>query len=101
MAIFLTFLFRQHRPGKCLLGYKNKGIKTRSLKTRSLKSPNNDIFPKGYGFGPKIAIFLTFFFRQYRSAECFLRYSRTNEGRFGLLKKEVEKVQNLRFFQRG
>ena len=34
------------------------------MKTRSSKSRNIDIFPKGltHGFGPKMAIFSTFFF---------------------------------------
>ena len=33
-----------------------------------------DIFPKGltHGFGPKMAIFPTFFFRQYRAGKCLL-----------------------------
>ena len=36
-----------------------------NIKTRSLKSRKIDIFPKGltHGFGPKIAIFPTFFLR--------------------------------------
>ena len=40
-----------------------------------------DIFPEGltHGFGPKIAIFPTFFFRQYRPGKCLLRYSRTKK----------------------
>ena len=49
------------------LGYKKK----------SPKSPKIDIFPKGltHGFGPKMAIFPTFFFRQYRTGKCLFRYS--------------------------
>ena len=51
------------------LGYKNKKIKKSKI----------DIFPKGltHGFGPKMAIFLTFFFRQYKPGKYPLRYSRT------------------------
>ena len=51
-------------------------IKTISSKTRKI-----DIFPKGltHGFGPKMAIFPTFFFRQYRPGKCLLRYSRTKK----------------------
>ena len=60
------------------LGYKNK----------KFNCPKIDIFAKGltHGFGPKRAIFPTFFLRQYRSGECFLRYSRTKKERliFGL-----------------
>ena len=44
--------------------YKNKKLK---------KSQKMDIFPKGliHGFGPKIAIFPTFFFREKRPGKCF------------------------------
>ena len=60
---FSNYFLRQYRTGKCLLrdfrtkndfwGYKNK----------KFKSPKIDIFPKGltHGFGPKMAIFPTFF----------------------------------------
>ena len=50
-------------------------------KKRSLKSRKIDIFPKGItpGFGPKMAIFPTFFFWQYRRGNCLLRYSRTKK----------------------
>ena len=46
------------------LGYKKRGLKNRKI----------DIFPKGltHGFGPKMAIFPTFFFRQYRPGKCLL-----------------------------
>ena len=53
------------------LGYKNK----------KFKKSKTDIFPKGltHGFGPKRAIFLTFFFRQYKPRKCLFRYSRPKE----------------------
>ena len=52
-----------------------------SYKKKRLKSRKIDIFPKGltHGFGPKMAIFPTFFFRQYRPGKCLLRYSRTKK----------------------
>ena len=45
------------------LGYKTKNSKSRII----------DIFPKGLtnGFGPKMAIFPNFFFRQNRPGKCF------------------------------
>ena len=51
------------------LGYKNKKFKKSKI----------DIFQKGltHGFGPKMADFPTFFFRQYRPGKILLRYSRT------------------------
>ena len=56
------------------LGYKNKKFKKSKI----------DIFPKGLtnGFGPKMAIFPTFFFWQYRAGKCVLRYSRTRISPF-------------------
>ena len=42
------------------------------MKTTSLKSPKIDIFQKRltHGFGPKMAIFPTLCFRQYRPGKC-------------------------------
>ena len=53
------------------LGYKNK-------KFKKLKMA---IFPKGltHGLCPKLAIFPTFFVRQYRPVKCLLRYSKTKK----------------------
>ena len=46
----------------------------KTIKTRSPKSRKIDMFPKGltHGFGPKMAIFPTFFFIQYRPGKCLL-----------------------------
>ena len=45
-----------------------------SCKKKSSKSRKIDIFPKGltHGFGPKMAIFTSFFFRQYKTGKCLL-----------------------------
>ena len=50
-------------------------------KARSSKSREIDIFRKGltHAFGPKMAIFSNFFFRQYRKGKCLLRYSRSEK----------------------
>ena len=52
-----------------------------AIKTRSSNRRKIDIFPKGltHGFGPKMAIFPYFFFRQDRPGKCLLRYSRTKK----------------------
>ena len=49
------------------------------IKTTSLRSRKIYIFPKGltHCFGPKMAIFRIFFFRQYRPGKCLLCYCRT------------------------
>ena len=82
ITIFPTFLFRQYRPGKCLLRYsKTKKNFFYAIKTRTSKSSKIDIIPKGltHGFHTKIIIFPNFLVRQYRPGKCLLRYSRTQK----------------------
>ena len=52
-----------------------------NIKIRSSKRRKINIFAKvlTHGFGQKMAIFPTFFFRQYRPGKCLLRYSRTKK----------------------
>ena len=54
------------------LGYKNK----------KFKKSKTCIFPKGltHGIGPKMAIIITFFFRQYSPGKCLLWYSRPRKN---------------------
>ena len=61
--------------------FQNEKMPFQPIKTRSSKSRKIDIFPKGltHGFGAKMAIFPTFFFRQYRAGKCLLPYSRTKK----------------------
>ena len=82
--------------------FQNKKMSFQAIKTRSLKSRKFDIFSKGltHGFGPKMAIFKTFFFRQYRPGKFLLRYCRTKKCLSRLQKQEVQKVEKLSFFQR-
>ena len=67
--VFYDILERKN----ALLCYKKKKLKIRKI----------DIFPKRltHGFGPKMVVFLTFFFRQYRPGKCVLRYSKTKKRR--------------------
>ena len=55
-----------------ILAQKNAFLEQK--KTKNSKSQKIAIFPKGltHGFGPKMAIFPTFFFRQYRPGKCLL-----------------------------
>ena len=79
MAIFQISFFRQYRPGKCLLWYsKTKKCLSRLQKKKVQIVVKWTFFSKGltHGFGPKIAIFSTFFFRQNIQVKCLLRYSR-------------------------
>ena len=75
IAIFPTFIFRQHRPEKCDLRYsRTKKRLSRLKKTTRSKSRKIEIFAKEltYGFSPKMAIFPTFsFFAIYARKMCF------------------------------
>ena len=80
---FSNFFFQGIQPRKmCFTIFKNKKPTFQALKTRSSKCRKIEIFPKGltHGFGPKMAIFGTFFFRQYSPGKCVLRSSRTKKG---------------------
>ena len=70
-----------------------------AIKSSSSKSRKIDIFPKGltHGVGPKMAIFPTFFFRQYRPPKCLLRYSRTKNVFLGYKNKKFKQSKNGHF----
>ena len=79
---FSIFFFRQYRPGKCLLRYyATKKILSRQQNQELQHVQKIDVFPKGliHGYNQKMAIFPTFFFRQYKAGKCLLRYSRTKK----------------------
>ena len=81
IAIFPTF-FQQLQTRKISFTiFQNEETLIRAIKTTSSKSRKIDIFPKGLTnvFGPKMAIFLSFFLKHYRPRKCLLRYSRTKK----------------------
>ena len=67
MAILATCFFQAIQGRKMSFTiFQNEKTPFQAIKTRSSKSRKIDIFPKGltHGFGPKMAIFTTFFFFQ-------------------------------------
>ena len=78
---FSNFLFSQYMAGKCLLRDSRTKKCLSRLEKQEVPSQKIDIFLKGltHGFGTTMAIFPTFFFRQYRPGKCLLRYSRTKK----------------------
>ena len=72
------------------LGYKNNKFK-KSKNWHFFKVVNPWIFSKYDHFS-------NFFFRQYRSRKCLLWHSRTKSCLSWLQKQEVQKVENLKFF---
>ena len=61
----------------------------------------NYIFPKGltHGFGPKMPIFPTFFFRKYKPGKCLLWYSRAKKAFLGYKNEKFKKSKNWHFFK--
>ena len=104
MAIFPTFFVQAIQARKMSFTiFQNEKTPFQAIKTRSSKSRKIDLFPKGltYVFGPKMAIFPTFFSRQCSPGKCLLRCSRTKKRLSRLFKQKVSKVEKLTFFQRG
>ena len=97
MAMFPTFLLRQYRPGKCLLGY-SRAKKTPfwAITTRSLKSQKIDIFLKGLtlGFGPEIAIFPIFFLGNIGQENIFYDILERKKAFLGYKNKKSKKSKN-------
>ena len=48
-------------------------------------------------FGPKMAIFPNYFFRQYRPENFILRYFKTQKGHSRLQKQEIQRVKKSHF----
>ena len=73
------------------------------MKTACSKSGKIDIFGKGltHGFCPKLAIFPSFVFRQYRPGKSVLRYSRTKKMPFQVLKTRSLKSRYIKIFPKG
>ena len=78
---FLTFFFIKYTPGKWLLWYSRAKNAFLGYKNKNFKEWKNWHFTKGvtHGFGQKMAIFLTFFFRKYRPRKFLLWYSRAKK----------------------
>ena len=76
---------------KAFLGYTTRRSKSRKFK----------IFAKwlGHCFGPKLAIFPSFYFRQYRQEKCVLRYFRTKKRLLGYKNKKFKKSKNWYFWK--
>ena len=84
---FSIFCFQAIQGRKmCLTIFQNEKTPFQALKTASSNSAKIEIFAKGltHGFCPKLAIFPSFVFRQYRPGKCVLRYSRKKKRFFRL-----------------
>ena len=80
VSIFLSFCFRQKRPGKCVSRYSRKKKHLSTLKKQEVQEVENYNFSKGVSpwFWSKIGNFSIFFiyFRRHWPGKCVSRYSR-------------------------
>ena len=105
LAFFCTFLFLsiigQENVFYNILERKNAFL---NYKSSMFKKWKNCDFCKGVNpwFWSKIGYFsIFFFFKDYRRGKCVLRYSRTKKRLPRPYKQKVQKVEKLRFLQRG
>ena len=79
---FSNFFFQAIQAKKMSFAiFQSEKTPFQAIKTTHLKSSKIDIFPKGlnHGFGPKMAIFPTCFFSQFRPKKYLIRYYRTKQ----------------------
>ena len=97
MAIFPSFYFRQYRPGKCVLRYSRRKKRLSRLGKQEVKKDEKfRFFPKGltHGFGPKMAIFPTFFLGNIGQEKFFYDILEQIDAFLGY---KNEKVKNCQF----
>ena len=103
MAILSNFFFQAIQARKMsFTRFYNEKTPFQATKTRSSKTRKIDVFTKGLtpGFGLKMTIILTCFFKQYRQGKCVLPYFTTKKLVSRLKKQEVQKLEKLTFLQR-
>ena len=105
MTFFRTFFFRQFRPGKCLLRYsRTKKFLSRISKEEVQKLEKLTSFSKGitHGFGPKVSIFSTFFFKGNLDQEnVFYDILELKKTPFYVIKSKSSKTRNINIFPKG
>ena len=101
MAIFPTFFFQEIKATKMSFTIsQNQKTPFQAINTTTSKSPKIDIFPKGvtHAFFPKVAIFGTFFFMQYRAAKCFFTIFQNEKTPFQAIKMRGSKSRKIDTF---
>ena len=92
--------FRQYRPGNCLLRYSRPKKNCLGYKNKKLKSRKIHIFPKGltHGFGPKMAIFPTFFFQAIQARQRSFTKFKTKKTTVQAIKTRTLKSRKMDIF---
>ena len=83
--------------------FQNEKTPFQAIKTRSSKSRKIDIFPKGLtnGFGPKVAIFPTFFFSAVYTKKLSFRIFQNENTLFQAIKTTSSKSRKIVIFPKG
>ena len=100
MAIFPTCFFYATQGRKMSFRiFQKEKTPFQAIKRKGSNSGKIDIFPKGLtnGFGPKMAIFPTFFFRQQWPRKSLLRYSRKKNAFLCYKNKKLKNSKNWHF----
>ena len=104
MAIFSTFFFQAIQARKMSFTI-NQSEKTplQAMKTRSSKSRKIDVFPKGltHGFGPKMAIFPTFIFKEIQARKMSITIFQNEKTSFQAIKTRSSKSRKIDIFPKG
>ena len=101
MTIFPTSFFKAKQGRKMSFTiFMNKKTPFQAIKKRSLKSQKIAFFPKRltHGFGPKLAIFSTFFFQALQARNMSFRIFQNKKTPFSAIKKEVQNFEKLPLF---
>ena len=94
---FQIIFLGQYWPGECFLRYfRTKKTPVYAIKRRSSKSRKIDIFPNGltHGFGPKMAIFPTFFLGNIGQENVFYDILERENAFLGYKNKKFKKSKN-------
>ena len=78
-SIFLCYVIQARKISFSIVQSEKRPFQ--AMKTRRSKTRKFEIFPKGlvHGFGENLAIFPSFYFRQYSQEKCLLRQSSTRK----------------------
>ena len=95
--------FRLNTPGKWLLRYSRTKNAFLGYKNNSFKKSKKDIFQKGltHAFGPKMAIFPTFFLGNIGQENVFYNILERENGFLGYKNKKFKESKNWHFSKRG
>ena len=104
IAIFPTFFFQAIQTRKMSFTiFQNEKMLFQAIKTRSSKSRKIDNFPNGltHSFGPKMAIFPTFFSQAIQTRKMSFTIFQNKKMPFQAIKTRSSESRKIDFFQKG